>query len=220
MKLASFFGLALGGLVAAQPTAALTETSVATYHYDMYRTGWNYTETTLTAANFPSNFGLIGLNTTFDDLIDAQPLVVPGLTIGGVTHDVVYVETQSNTVYAVDANTGATLLSRNLGTPVQIPWGASQTPNVGITSTPVIDLASNQMFVMAYVATSVGPSYQLHTLSLTTLLDAPNSPVAVTASHTLRNGTTYNFNAAVEQQRPALLAISGTIYAGLQTLRL
>ena len=214
MKLASFFRLALWGLVAAQPTAALTQTSVATYHYDMYRTGWNYTETTLAAANFPSNFGVIGLNTTFDDLIDAQPLVVPGLTIGGVTHDVVYVETQSNTVYAVDANTGATLLSRNLGTPVPHPLGCFATPNVGITSTPVIDLASNQMFVMAYVATLVGPSYQLHTLSLTTLLDAPYSPIAVTASHTLRNNTTYNFNAAVEQQRPALLAISGTIYAG------
>ena len=214
MKLASFFGLALGGLVAAQPTAALTKTSVATYHYDIYRTGWNYTETTLTAANFPLNFGLIGLNTTFDDLIDAQPLVVPGLTIAGGTHDVVYVETQSNTVYAVDANTGVTLLSRNLGAAVPHPVGCFATPNVGITSTPVIDLASKQMFVMAYVASSTGPSYQLHTLSLTTLLDAPYSPVTVTASHTLTNGTTYHFNAAVEQQRPALLALSGTIYAG------
>ena len=147
-------------------------------------------------------------------MIDAQPLVVPGLTIGGVTHDVVFVETQSNTVYAVDANTGATLLSRNLGAPVTNPVGCIATPNVGITSTPVIDLASNQMFVMAYVETSTGPSYQLHALSLTTLLDAPNSRVTVTASHTLTNGTTYNFNAAVQQQRPALLALSGTIYAG------
>jgi outer membrane protein assembly factor BamB len=214
VKLASFFGLALGGLVAAQPTAALSQTSVPTYHYDTYRTGWNYTETTLTAANFPSNFGLIGVNSTFDDLIDAQPLVVPGLTIAGGTHDVVYVETQSNTVYAVDANTGVTLFSRNLGTPVTGPVGCIATPNVGITSTPVIDLASKQMFVMAYVAGSTGPSYQLHTLSLTTLLDARFSPVTVTASHTLTNGTTYNFNAAVQQQRPALLAISGTIYAG------
>jgi hypothetical protein len=214
MKLALFFGLALGGLVAAQPTAALSETSVATYHYDTYRTGWNYTETTLTAANFPSNFGLIGLNTTFDDLIDTQPLVVSGLAIGGGTHDVVYVETQSNTVYAVDANTGVTLLSRNLGTAVAQPAGCLMIPNVGITSTPVIDLAAKQMFVMAYVARSTGPSYQLHTLSLTTLLDAPHSPVTVTASHTLTNGTRYNFNAAVQQQRPALLAISGTIYAG------
>ena len=213
MKLALFFGLALGGMVAAEPAAA-TETSVTTYHYDTLRTGWNYTETTLTSADLPSNFGLIAVNSTFDDLIDAQPLVVPGLTIGGVTHDVVYVETQSNTVYAVDANTGATLLSRNLGAPVTNPGGCILTPNVGITSTPVIDLASNQMFVMAYVETSTGPSYQLHALSLTTLLDAPNTPVTVTASHTLTNGTTYNFNAAVQQQRPALLAISGAIYAG------
>ena len=215
MKTVAFLGLALclGGLVAAQSTVVHGATPVTTYHYDISRSGWNNKETTLTAASFPTNFGLLVSNTTFDDLIDAQPLVVPGLTITGGTHDVVYVETQSNTVYAVDATTGAILLSRNLGPPVPAPAGCPSIPEVGITSTPVIDLGSQQIFVMAYVNGATVPSYQLHALSLTTLADNPNSPVTVAASHALTNGSNYTFNAAVEQQRPGLLGMNGTIYA-------
>ncbi len=215
MKTVAFLGLALclGGLVAAQSTVVHGATPVTTYHYDISRSGWNNQETTLTAASFPTNFGLLVSNTTFDDLIDAQPLVVPGLTITGGTHDVVYVETQSNTVYAVDATTGAILLSRNLGPPVPAPAGCPSIPEVGITSTPVIDLGSQQIFVMAYVNGATVPSYQLHALSLTTLADNPNSPVTVAASHALTNGSNYTFNAAVQQQRPGLLGMNGTIYA-------
>ena len=96
-----FWDVLFTGLLAA-PEA------VPTYHYDTQRTGWNANETTLTATSFPSTFGLLH-TVALDDQVDAQPLLVPGLTIAGGTHDVVYVVTESNTVYAIDASSGAIL---------------------------------------------------------------------------------------------------------------
>ena len=211
-----FFGLTLsiGALIAAQPEAAQCKTAVTTYHYDSLRTGWNSEETLLTATNFPSNFGPLQV-VALDALVDAQPLLVPSLTIADGTHDVVYVATQNNTVYAIDAETGAILLSRNLGSPVPAPTNCPAVPQVGITSTPVIDVVSQQLFVMAYVnVNGTTPTYQLHSLNLTTLADNPNSPVTVAASHTLTDGSVYTFNAVVQNQRPALLAFNGVVYAG------
>lgn len=194
-------------LAAAQPVA------VTTYHNDTLRTGWNSKETTLTASNFPSNFGILQ-TVALDDQVDAQPLVVPGVNIAGGTHDVVYVATASNTVYAIDASSGAILLSRNLGAPVPTPLGCiNNGPNVGITGTPVIDLSANTIYVIAYV-NGPPPAYQLHALNITTLQEnISGSPVTVAASHTLTNGSVYNFNASVQRQRPALLEIAGNVYA-------
>ena len=129
-------------------------------------------------------------------------------------HDVVYVAAESNTVYAIDASSGAILLSRNLGAPVPTPLGCiNNGPNVGITGTPVIDLATKTMYVIAYV-NGASPSYQLHAFSITTLQDnIPGSPVTVAASHTLTNGSIYKFNASVQRQRLALLEIGGNVYA-------
>jgi hypothetical protein len=187
--------------------------AVTTYHYDNFRTGWNNNETTLSAANFPSNFGILQ-TVTLDDQVDAQPLVVPGQTIAGGTHDVVYVATESNSIYAIDANSGAILVHTNLGSPVPTPLSCNNNgPNVGITSTPVIDLSTNTLYAMAYVNGS-SPMYQLHALNLDTLADLTGSPVTVAASHTLTNGSTFTFNAQYERQRTALLEMNGNIYAG------
>ncbi len=188
---------------------------VYTHHYDTMRTGWNSHETTLTATPFPASFGVLS-TLTFDDQIDAQPLIVPAPISPGVWHDVIYVATESNTVYAIDATTGATLLKRNLGAPVPAPVGCTNSgPNIGITSTPVIDLAAHAIYVIAYVNGSP-PTYQLHALELNTLNDLVNPPngVQVTASHTLTDGSTFTFNAAVQRQRPALLKLNGIVYAG------
>jgi hypothetical protein len=188
--------------------------AVTTYHYDTLRTGWNNHETTLTATNFPSTFGILQ-TVTLDDQVDAQPLIVPGLTIAGGTHDVVYVATESNTIYAIDASSGAILLQRNLGSPVPAPFGCNNNgPNVGIDSTPVIDLAAQTLYVIAYVNGSSSPNYQLHAVRLSTLADMTGSPVTVAASHTLTNGSTFTFNATYQRQRPALLELNGNIYAG------
>jgi hypothetical protein len=200
----------------ARPAAA--QTSVTTYHYDNNRTGWNQNEPVLTTANVGSkSFGQL-LTVTLDDQVDAQPLVMPGvvITAGGYqgTHDVVYVETEGNTVYAIDVHSGTVLLSPNFGTPVSYPLGCGNNgPNVGINSTPVIDPSSNTLYVMIYTQAAGGPAYTLHALDLGSLTDKV-TPQVVTASHVLNNGTIFNFNAQYQRQRPALLLSNGSIYAG------
>ena len=192
--------------------------AVTTYHYDNYRTGWNQNETTLTPANVASSsFGLLE-TVTLDDQVDAQPLYVPGVSITAGkypgTHNVVYVETGNNTIYAIDAQSGVVLLSPNFGTPVRSPLGCNNNaPNVGITSTPVIDLTSNTMYVMVYTKTSSGPSYHIHALDLGSLTDKV-TPQLVVASRTLTDGSTFAFNATYQRQRPALLLANETVYAG------
>lgn len=186
--------------------------AVTTYHYNTLRTGWNDEERTLSASQFPSTFGLLQ-NVAIDDQVDAQPLVVPSENIAGGVHDVVYVVSESNTVYAIDAGTGAILVQRNLGPPVPLPLGCGNNgPNIGITSTPVIEPVLGRIIVMAYV-NGMPPSYQLHALNLTTLADEV-TPVTVAATQKLNDGSTFTFNAVYQRQRPGLLKMDGTIYAG------
>jgi hypothetical protein len=85
--------------------------AVTTYHYDTLRTGWNRNETALSAAAFPASFGVLQ-SVALDDQVDAQPLLVPGLQIAGGVHDVLYVVTENNSVYALDATSGAILVQR------------------------------------------------------------------------------------------------------------
>jgi hypothetical protein len=197
---------------------ALAQTAVTTYHYDTYRTGWNNTETTLTPANVgSSSFGLLH-NVALDDQVDSQPLVVPGVTITAGTsqgpHDVVYVATEGNTIYAIDVHSGAVLLNPNFGSPVPMPLGCNNNgPNVGINSTPVIDPSSSTLYVIIYTQDASGPAYRLHALDLGSLTDKV-TPQIVSASHTLNNGTTFNFNATYQRQRPGLLLANGNVYAG------
>src|SRR5580704_2885442 len=144
---ASVLAIAASFAAASAPHAS-AQTSITTYHYNNNRTGWNSTETVLTPANVGSTaFGLL-TSVTLDDQVDAQPLVVPGvqITAGNYQglHDVVYVVTGGNTVYAIDVHSGTILLSPNFGAPVPRPLGCTNNgPNVGITSTPVIDPSSN-----------------------------------------------------------------------------
>ena len=195
---------------------AQAQSSVTTYHDDIQRTGWNPSETTLRPSNVKSaTFGLI-TTATLDDQVDAQPLVVANQTITGQgVHTVVYVATENNSVYAIDASTGSILLHVNLGAPVPKPLGCNNNgPNVGINSTPTINVEEQTIYVMAYTLVSGNPTYRLHALHLQTLLDEAGSPKSVAASHSLTNGSTYHFNAKYQRQRPALLESNGNIYAG------
>ncbi len=202
------------GFLAGVPMAA-AQTAVTTYHYDNNRTGWNSTETVLTPANVnSSSFGLL-TTVKLDDQVDAQPLLVPGMSIAGGTHDVVYVVTENNSVYAIDANSGAILTFVNLGAPVQYPLGCGNNgPNVGINSTPVIDTNAGTLYVIDYIQVSGGTQlHRVHALDLSTLADK-TPPVVVAASHTLSDGSTFNFNATYQRQRPGLLLANGNLYAG------
>src|SRR5271165_6302225 len=159
--------------IAANVRAAQSQ-SILTYHYDNLRTGWNFNETTLNPQNV-SGLQLL-TSVSLDEQVDAQPLLVPGLTIAGQgTHDVLYVATENNTIYALDAATGAILLTRDLGQPVP-QWALpgqcnNNSVSVGTNSTPVIGLASSNMYVMAYTYENSAPVYRLHALDLSTLSD-------------------------------------------------
>jgi hypothetical protein len=205
-------------LSALNPLSLTGQIAVSTYHYDNNRTGWNQNETVLTPANVGSaSFGFLH-HAALDDQVDGQPLVVPGVNITAGTHkgkhDVVYVATEGDTIYAVDVHTGGVLLSPNFGKPVPMPLGCNNNgPNVGINSTPVIDLASNTMYVIIYTSDANGPAYRIHALDLGSLTDKVAAQVIV-ASHTLLNGTAFKFNATYQRQRPGLLLANGNVYAG------
>ncbi len=204
-------------LIALSASDALSQ-SVTTYHYDNYRTGWNQNETILTPYNVNSaSFGLLH-SVTLDDQVDAQPLYMPGVHITAGSnqgvHNVVYVATEGDTVFAIDAQSGTVLLSVNLGTPVPRPLGCNNNgPNVGITATPVIDATRGTLYVMVDTQQSGTPEYVLHALDLGSLTDKV-TPQTVSASHMLTNGKTFDFNATYERQRPGLLLANGNVYAG------
>ena len=194
------------------------KTAVTTYHSDNNRTGWNRHETQLTPATVGSaSFGLLK-TVSLDDQVDTQPLVIPNVrTTTGFhpgKHDVVYVATESNTIYGIDVGRGVILLSANLGAPVPHPLGCGNNgPNVGIDGTPVIDRVSNTMYVITYTQEGGGPVYRIHALDLGSLTDKV-PPVVVSGSHLLTDGSTYNFNAKYQRQRPGLLLANGNVYAG------
>jgi len=213
-KTLSLIALLIGSvsLFAAGPTP------VATYHYDNNRTGWQSNETALTPTNVKSSsFGLL-VSVKLDDQVDAQPLFVPGVNITSGSskgvHDVIYIASEGNTVYAIDAEAGTVLLTVNLGTPVPFPLGCGNNgPNVGVNSTPVIDVTASTLYVMAYTQEASGPAYHLHALDLGSLADKV-SPQLVVASHKLSDGSTFNFSATYQRQRAALLLANGNVYAG------
>jgi len=208
----------LSALAILSSSLTTAQVSVTTYHYDNNRTGWNNHETVLTPANVASSsFGLL-YNVALDDQVDGQPLLVPGVNITAGshqgTHDVVYVASEGNTVYAIDAESGTILLSPNFGTPVRYPLGCGNNgPNVGINSTPVIDPATSTLYVIVYTNDSNVPTYRIHALDLGSLTDKV-TPQVIVASHTLSDGTTFNFSATYQRQRPGLLLANGNVYAG------
>jgi hypothetical protein len=210
--------LAVSALIFFAASLATGQTAITTYHVDNNRTGWNSHETVLTPANVrSSSFGLLHA-ITLNGQIDAQPLFVPGVNITAGSsqgvHDVVYVATEDNIIYAIDAEAGTVLLSPTFGTPGGLPTACNNPrTKVGINATPVIDLTTNTLYVVINEQGTTGPAYWVHALDLGSLTDKV-APQMVVASHTLIDGTTFNFNAAYERQRPALLLAHGNIYAG------
>ena len=212
--------MALAGAVVASGANAVTPVpvSVTTYHNDNYRTGWNNAETTLTPTKVSGGSFNLLQSVALDDQVDAQPLVVANQAISGQgTHNVVYVATESDSIYAIDAASGAVLLDVSLGAPVpysSLPGYCNNNgPNVGINSTPVIDPTTSTMYVVTYTLESNVNTFRIHALDLSTLTDKVPS-VVISASATLSKTQTYNFNASSSRQRAALLLSHGNVYAG------
>ena len=188
---------------------AAAQVNVTTYHNDNSRTGQNTQETTLTTANVtPSTFGPL-FSVSVDGQVYAQPLVLSNVSIGGGTHNVVYVATENDSVYAIDANNGAVYWRTSLGTPVPYEGmpGLCQnvTPVYGVTSTPTIDTSNGTNNAVLYVVAQNGFSYQLHALDVKTGADI-EGPATVGGSF---NGITFSpFSQLI---RPGLLLENGHI---------
>jgi len=207
---------------------------VLTGQYNHSRTGANLQETTLTPSNVSAGtFGLLFAQPV-DANIFAQPLYVPNLTINGAVHNVAFVATMNNSVYAFDADTSQPALwQASLGTPVRI--GTATEPTDGVLSTPVIDLNLKVIFVVTFTSESGTPVYRLHALNLLTGVEITNIVVQgavagtgddsqATACTSWNGGTVpppcIPFMAHEQFQRPALLegALNSTIYLGFGNL--
>ena len=156
-----------------------------------------------------STFGPLA-RVALDDQVDAQPLIV---------NNVVYVATENDTVYAINANTGAILNSNHLGAPVamsSLPGPCNNNgQHVGINSTPVINAVAGLMWVVTYTWENNAPVFRLHLLSLTNLTEIKNT--IITASHTLSDGSVNNFNPQYQRQRAALLLQNLNVYAAFSS---
>jgi Immunoglobulin domain/Immunoglobulin I-set domain len=201
-------------------TAAVAGTDVTTYKNDLSRTGQNLTEASLTPANVSSaTFGLLRTLAT-DGRVDAQPLYLSKLSIAGATHNVVFAATEHDSVYAFDSDSGAVLWHVTLLGAGEAPsndHGCGQvTPEIGVTSTPVIDRSAGAHGVLYAVAMSVdaGSNYhqRLHALDVTTGAELLNGPTEVAATFTANNATTSTFDPKFYEERAALLLANGVIY--------
>ncbi len=222
-----------GGSVTSMP-ATLTVSAgqvastvdVITYHYDNMRSGQNLNETVLTPLNVNSTmFGKKG-EFMVDGKVDAQPLYLSQVTIGGQKKNVLYVATEHGSVYAFDADsingtTSAFLWKTSTlgaGEITSDNRGCGQvSPEIGITATPVIDRSRNAIYVVAMSKTAGGTYFQrLHALDLSTGAELFAGPKAITATYpgTGDNSSGGNvvFDPKQYKERPGLLQTNGTIY--------
>jgi hypothetical protein len=195
-------------------------TDVLTYKNDLSRTGQNLSESTLTPANVTSaGFGLLR-NLAVDGKVDAQPLYVSQLNVSGSLHNVVFAATEHDSAYAFDADTGSTLWQASLlatGETLSDSRGCFQVvPEIGITSTPVIDRSAGAHGTLYVVAMSKDASsnyhQRLHALDLATGAELLNGPVEITATYPAAGGGTTTFSPGQYEERAALLLLNGTLY--------
>src|SRR6202050_5015209 len=209
---------------------------VFTQHNDISRTGQNLSENILTPTNVnTATFGKM-FSQAVDGYIYAQPLYVPNVTIAGGTHNVIYVATEGDSVYAFDADS-------NTGTNAGLLWHASMidaahgaaagattvniqaelgsgctdlVPQVGVTSTPVIDPSSGTMYVEAKSKETGNIIHRLHAIDITTGAEKSPGPVAITATVPGNGdgGSTVGLDGIHHLNRVGLLLLNGTIYIG------
>ncbi len=202
--------------------AAVTDLAgVYTYHSDAARTGQNLHEYALTPATVGG--GTFGKRwaCAVDGEVYAQPLYAANLAIGGGVHNVVFIATQHDSVYAFDADNPACVTYWHvsfLGTGVtSIPESDTGCTDIlveyGVTGTPVIDPANQTIYLIANTKENGAHFQRLHALSLATGAEQANSPKAIQASLTNGSGQTVSFNALVQNQRSGLALGAGGIYA-------
>jgi hypothetical protein len=200
--------------------ASSTHTDVTTFRNDTGRTGLDATESVLTPTDVnSSSFGLLRI-LSVDGKVDAQPLYLSQVAIGGATHGVVFVATENDSVYAFDPQTGVTLWHVSLLGAGEAPSddrGCGQiTPEIGVTSTPVIDRSAGPngaIFLVAMSKDSSSNYYQrVHALDITTGAELFSGPVTVNPTYSSAAGGQQTFSSGQYAERAALLLENGTIY--------
>jgi hypothetical protein len=222
--LAGSLFLTHAGPIAAQGDAV----GIYTYHGDNKRLGWNSHETllshaTVTAARFGKRW-----SRPVDGQVYAQPLYAPALDLGTAgTHNVLFVATEHNSVYAFDADRGSELTGRlpaplwqvSLGPSVPSPSVMPSTdiegPEYGITGTPVIDPATQTLYVVAKTWENRQQFFRLHALDIATGQSRTGWPVTIQGSVEGNSGGSAGgriaFNPAIQLQRPGLLLLNGRV---------
>jgi hypothetical protein len=227
-------------------TVAVTDLpGVFTYHNDLSRDGANTQEYALTSATVnTATFGKL-FSCPVDGAVYTQPLWVPGLTIAGGVHNVIFVATQHDSVFAFDADASpcvqlwqASLLdSAHGGTPGEGPvvWedvgycDGDIYPEIGVTSTPVIDPSSGTIYLVS-TSEIPGPNsgncqlpagsyfHRLHALDITTGDEKFNAPITIAAQvpgiGDASVGGVVSFSSQMENSRPGLALAGGTVYVG------
>lgn len=207
------------------PARLLAQTPVLTWHYDNLRTGANTTETVLTPANVSyKTFGKLSTKPV-DGIVVGQPLYVPNVNVAdqGV-HNVVYVATMHDSVYAFDADdanstplwstsilayspAGATTMLATL----KKDAGTTAWTELGIVSTPVIDLVSGTLYLVAETYENSRVVHRLHALDISSGFEKLGGPTTISATYTL-NGVTTTFKDLYQMNRPGLLLANGQIF--------
>jgi hypothetical protein len=221
----------LAGLCLAFAVGAGAQVSVPTYHNNKQRTGSNTLETTLTPANVNSTqFGKL-FSQAVDGFLYAQPLYIPNVNIAGLgIHNVVYVATMNDSVYAFDADSKTGTNAKPLWRVsfIDIADGITTVPTVdvactdpistkiGIMGTPVIDPIGGTLYVVARTKESGQYFQRLHALDLTSGAEKFGGPIVIQASVTGTgagaSGGRIVFNPKIQSQRSALLLQNGMIY--------
>ena len=207
-------------------SAALqAQVNVTTYHNDNARTGQNTQETILTPANVNSSqFGKL-FSVSVDGWVYAQPLYLSNVTIGGGTHNVLYVATEHDSLYAIDADSGTIYWQVSL-----IPSGGTTVnsstdlgcgdlvPEIGITGTPVIDTSTKTIYLVAKSKVNGSLVQYLHAIDVVTKAEKFGGPVLIQATvpgtASDGNGTTVSFSPHFENQRAGLLLENGHVVIG------
>ena len=223
------------GSVSATISVGVTDLAgVYTFHNDLARDGVNAREFALSPSNVTGGtFGKL-FSCQVDGAVYAQPLWVANLSIGAARHNVIFIATAHDSLYAFDADASpcvqlwhANLIDTTHGAnagEVTVPGGvtgfavgqgfADIAPEVGVIGTPVIDPASGTLFVVSKSMDAGAANFyqRLHAIDVTTGNEKAGSPVNITASYPTAAGGSVAFSTRQENQRTGLALVNGVVY--------